>query len=77
LSVLIESVFTHSIVVQLLMRTAKLVCGSKRVRVGIRVGVAYSRNKLALRTSLRNLNLKSHFSIFNSFRDISVHTYDF
>jgi len=33
--------------------------------------------KLALRTRLRNLNLKSQFSIFDSFRDISVHTYDF
>jgi len=27
-------------------------------------------NKLALRTKLRNLNVKSHFSIFDSFRDI-------
>jgi len=26
---------------------------------------------------LRNLNLKSRFSIFGSFRDIRVHTYDF
>jgi len=34
-----------------------------------RVGVAYSRNKLALRIRLRNLNLKSQFSIFDSFRD--------
>jgi len=31
--------------------------------VGVRVGVAYSRNKLALRTRLLNLNLKSPFSI--------------
>jgi len=34
-------------------------------------------NKLALRTLLRNLNLKSQFSIFDSFRDICVHSYDF
>jgi len=39
--------------------------------------MAYSRNKLALRTRLRNLNLRSHFSIFDSFRDIQVHIYDF
>jgi len=45
--------------------------------VGVRVGVAYSRNKLALRTRLRNLNLRSHFSIFDSFRDIRVHIYGF
>jgi len=45
--------------------------------VGIRVGVAYSRNILALRTGLRNLNLKSQFPIFFSFRDIRVHTNDF
>jgi len=45
--------------------------------VGVRVGVAYSRNKLALRARLRNLNLRSQFSIFDSFRDIHVHTYDF
>jgi len=45
--------------------------------VGVRVGVAYSRKKLALRTSLRNLNFRSYFSIFDSFRDIRVHTYDF
>jgi len=38
--------------------------------------VAYSRNKLALRTRLRNLNLRSHFSIFNIFRDIRVYIYD-
>jgi len=31
--------------------------------VGVRVGVAFSRNKLALRTRLRNLNLKSKFTI--------------
>jgi len=43
----------------------------------MKVGVAYSRNKLALRTRLRNLNLKSLFSIFNSFRDIYVHIYNF
>jgi len=40
--------------------------------VGVRVG-----NKLALRTRLRNLNLRSKFSTFYSFRDICVHTYDF
>jgi len=45
--------------------------------VDVRVGVAYSRKKLALRTRLRNLNLKSQFSVFDSFRDIRVHTYDF
>jgi len=45
--------------------------------VHVRVGVAYSRNKLALRTRLRNLNLISHFSIFDSFREVRVHTYDF
>jgi len=39
------------------------------------MGVAYSRNKLALRTMLRNFNLKSQFSIFDSLRDI--HIYDF
>jgi len=38
--------------------------------------VAYSCNKLPLRIRLRNLNLKSQFSIFDSFRDIHVHTYD-
>jgi len=54
-------------------------CGRHRLGrfVGFRVGVAYSRKKLALRTSLRNLNLKSQFSIFNRFRDIRVHMYDF
>jgi len=41
------------------------------------VGVAYSCNKLALRTRLRNLNLRSHFSVFDSLRDIRVHIYDF
>jgi len=30
--------------------------------VGVRVGVAYSRNKLALRSRLRNLNLRSQCS---------------
>jgi len=39
--------------------------------------VTYSRNKLTLRTKLRNLHLQSQFSIFDSFRDIGVHTYDF
>jgi len=39
--------------------------------------VAYSRNKLALRTRLRNLNLRSEFPISDSFRDINVHIYDF
>jgi len=41
------------------------------------VRVAYSRNKLALRTRLRILNLKSQVSIFYSFLDIRVHIYDF
>jgi len=40
--------------------------------VSVRVGVAYSRNKLALRTRLQNLNLKSQISIFDIFRDIHV-----
>jgi len=44
--------------------------------VGVKVSVAYSRNKLALRTRLRNLNLKTQLSIFESFRDNRVHTYD-
>jgi len=35
------------------------------------------RNKLALRTRLRNLNLRSHFSTFDSFRYIRVHIYVF
>jgi len=35
------------------------------------------RNKLALSTRLRNLNLKSQLSIFDSFRDIRVHIYVF
>jgi len=39
--------------------------------------VAYSRNKLALRTRLRNQNLKSQYSIFDTFRDMRVHIYDF
>jgi len=40
---------------------------------------AYSRNKHALRARLRNLSLRSQFSVFDSFRDIHVHTsiYDF
>jgi len=46
-------------------------------RVGVRVGLTYSHNKLALRTRLRNLNLRSKFSIFDSFPDIHVHIYDF
>jgi len=41
------------------------------------LGVAYSRNNLALCTKLRNLNLKSQLSIFDSIRDIRVHIYDF
>jgi len=44
--------------------------------LGVRVGVACSHNKLVLLTRLRNLNLKSQFSIFDSFRDIRVHVYD-
>jgi len=43
----------------------------------VRVGVAYSRNKLALRTRPRNLKLRSLFTIFDSFRAIRVHIYDF
>jgi len=39
--------------------------------------VAYLRNKLAQRTKLRNVNLKSQFTIFYSFRDIRVHINDF
>jgi len=42
-----------------------------------RVGVPYSRNKLALRTTLQNLNLRSQFSIFDSVRDFRVNIYDF
>jgi len=42
--------------------------------MGVRVGGAYSRNKLARR--LRNLNLRSHLSIFEIFRNIRVHIYD-
>jgi len=34
--------------------------------MGVRVGVAYSRDKLALRTRLRNLNLKSQYSFLDS-----------
>jgi len=45
--------------------------------VGVRVGVAYSRSKLSLCTRLRNLNLKSKLSNFDSFRDIDDHIYDF
>jgi len=41
------------------------------------VAVPFSRNILALRTRLRDLNLKSQFSNFDSFRDIHVHIYDF
>jgi len=41
------------------------------------VGVAYSRNKLALRIRLRTLNLKSKFFIFDSIGGNSVYTYDF
>jgi len=47
-------------------RVWKFNCGHHRFGrlVGVRVGVAYSRNKLALRTRVRNLSLKSQFSIF-------------
>jgi len=45
--------------------------------VGDRQGVAYSREKFVLLTRLRNLNLRSKFSVFDSFRDIRVHIYDF
>jgi len=53
--------------------------------VGVKVSVAYSRNKLALRTRLRNLNLaykatnlnlRYHFCIFDSFPDVHVHIFD-
>jgi len=50
-------------------------CGRYRFRR--LVGVAYSRNNLAVRTGLRNLNLKSQFSVFDSFQDIRVHICDF
>jgi len=45
-------------------------CGRHRFRrlVGVRVGVSSTRNKLVLRRRLRNLNLKSQFSIFDSFQ---------
>jgi len=33
--------------------------------VGVRVVVAYSRNKLTLRTRLRNLHLRSHFLVYS------------
>jgi len=42
------------------------------------VGTCGSDGFLALEwAELRNLNLKSQFSIFVSFRDIHVHTHDF
>jgi len=37
--------------------------------VGVGVDVAFSRSKLR--------NLKSQFTVFDSFRDIGVHIYDF
>jgi len=54
-------------------------CGRHKLGrfVGIRVGVAYSRNTLAPRTRPWNLNLNSQFSIFDSFRDIRVYIYVF
>jgi len=39
--------------------------------------VAYSSNKLSLGTRLRNQKLRAQFSIFDIFRDIYVHIYDF
>jgi len=45
--------------------------------MGVTVGVAYSRTKLALSTRLRNLNLRSQFSIFDSSRDNRVLIYHF
>jgi len=45
--------------------------------MGVRVGVAYLRNKPALRIRLQNLNLKSQFSIFDSIRVIRCYIYDF
>jgi len=41
------------------------------------LGVAHSRYKLALRSRIRNLNLKSQISICDIFREIRVPTYDF
>jgi len=39
--------------------------------VGVRESVAHKRNNLALRTKLRNLNLKFQLSSIDSFRYIS------
>jgi len=50
-------------------------CGCHRF--GRLAGVAHSRRKFALRTRLRNRNIKSQFSIFDSFQNISVHIYVF
>jgi len=58
-------------------RKIEFVSESFRRFVGVRVGVADSRNKHALRTRLLNLSLKSQISITYSFRDIRVHIYDF
>jgi len=44
--------------------------------VGVNVGVASSRNKLALLTRLRNLNLRAQFSSL-IVSEIYVHIYDF
>jgi len=44
--------------------------------MGVRVGVAYWRDKLALRTRVRNLNLKSQLSFYDSFRDVIFHICD-
>jgi len=40
--------------------------------VGVEVGVAHSREKLAMRTRLRNLNLKSQFFIFDKPEELTV-----
>jgi len=45
--------------------------------VGDKVGMAYLRNNLAPTIRPPNLNVKSPFSILDSFRDIRVHIYGF
>jgi len=55
----------------------RLIHFSKKNCYSIQIlGVAHPRNKRSLHTSLRNLDLTFKFSIFDSFRDIRVHTYD-
>jgi len=41
------------------------------------VVVAQLRNKFALRTKVKNLNLKTQHSSFNNFRNVNVHTHNF